>query len=332
VHRRCRSKELVGRLRKEGGKLVGPKTDEGRPNNNSATPSQGVHNKNNTNKTTTSRKTTFVKPIASEPIRRPKNDKNNKESEKSTTNTVVPAPASSPTQSPTVHTALPKPAHLASPPSIDLSNSDVDAKDLIFALAIADSSKPKGMHVVFGNLVDNCLNATMELDGSDHATSVSPTSFNIADIFRNHSFINLREITALPTQGVLWEPRFASTINITRQANAASFRKAGIDESVDIGEVVDMAARHTMSENAAAILNVDSSHHKPPVTAGQINGAQLRDLLSLPTITTADRPQLVNQALVPSTVSEHNRMLTKLQDLPESCHRLPLPIAIATYL
>jgi hypothetical protein len=188
------------------------------------------------------------------------------------------------------------------------------------------------MRVVFGKLTDNSFNATMELDGTDHAISITPTIINIAELCLKRSIVNMSEITAIPTPGQFWEPRFATSIHIMRQANAASIRKVGNDESVDIGEVVDMAARHSMSDEAATILNVDSSYQKPPVAAGQINGAQLRDLLRLPTIATADRPQLVNQALVPSTVSEHNRMLTKLQDMPESCHRLPLPIAIATYL
>lgn len=239
----------------------------------------------------------------------------------STTTAAPQMPASPVTPSPTTAPAL-----SSTPPA---SVSDVP----LFAFAFADTQRPLGFRVVFGPLsAQHAINSSHELDAHNKVVALpTPTMFDIPQHFANNTFVAITKITELPTVGQFWDPRFASKNSIQRQANLASFARRAPDENFDIGEFTDMVGRYTMSD-APEVLNLNSSHQKPPVPAGQINGARLVELLKLPIVDVAQRPELVNKALVKSTVQEHGRMLTKLTALPESCLYLPAPLAIATAL
>ena len=204
---------------------------------------------------------------------------------------------------------------------------------VITALAFEDKTRPKDMRVVFGSVgSDGILVASSELNDKNIVTALDNEKFNIAELLANNTFIKQTTVTHQPEMGAVWQPSFAKNFLIYRQANAASARIQSDNQQVDVGELIDMGARHSLSDFAQETLNASSRHSVAPVPAAALNGAQLVSLLSNSAIPAAQRPELINQALVKSTVQEHNRMLTKLLDLPETLHHMPIPIALATFL
>lgn len=204
---------------------------------------------------------------------------------------------------------------------------------IVTALAIVDPQRPKGMRVVFGLVNDDMLVPALELDNKCIViTSPQQSPINIAEHIANGTYIAHTALAARPAIGQLWNPRFATKMNVWRTTNQFSSNLPSEVDYIDGGELADMAARYTVAETAQEVLNSASSHQEPPVAAGTINGAQLRKLLNFPPIDIESRPELVNRALVPSTVQEHQRMLLKLADLPEKYHHWQAPLAISSFL
>ena len=199
------------------------------------------------------------------------------------------------------------------------------------AYAFTDKQRKHGFRVLFGD-VDNelCLNAKFELDDNFVIRGLTqPISLEIAKLFKERTYIATNTYTDV-FPGKHLRPQFA--INARAKLTGARPVRDVQDQNVDAGDLADTSAVLSASIDPDEVLkNFNGSLNQPP-TAARITGAQLASLLTLPEIENEHRSELINRALVTSTMQEHNRMLRQLANMPDHLLQLPLPIAIPIML
>lgn len=237
-------------------------------------------------------------------------------------------PVATPPVQPNVRVApAAHPTISATPP---VHTSTQTAKRQLTAYAFTDSKFPRGFRVLFG-VVDNTLRlqSELELDENFKVVKLSqPISLEIATLHNERTFIAVNTYPNVDVGQVI-RPTFAIKAREKLKATRAPDTH---DRNIDAGDLADTSAVLSASITSDEVLKNISGSRNPTPAAATITGAQLACFLKQPPLANEHRSALINRALVPSTMQEHQRMLTQLFEMPLKFRHLPIPLAIPAML